>query len=55
MTREEMIARLEIAIGQFAKRQMTWFRRMEKKGIQIHWLDAHDYNELETCVTKMLQ
>lgn len=31
---------LEIAIHQFAKRQMTWFRGMERRGIRIHWLDA---------------
>ena len=34
----EMINKLEIAIHQFAKRQMTWFRGMEKRGSQIHWL-----------------
>lgn len=37
---EEMFARLEIAIHQFAKRQMTWFRGMERRGFTIHWLDA---------------
>lgn len=37
---EEMHEQLEIAIHQFAKRQMTWFRRMEKQGIHIHWLDG---------------
>lgn len=37
---EEMAKRLEIAIHQFAKRQMTWFRGMERRGIHIHWLDA---------------
>ncbi len=37
---QEMTDRLEIAIHQFAKRQMTWFRRMERKGHVIHWLDA---------------
>lgn len=36
----EMFAKLEIAIHQFAKRQMTWFRRMEKHGTPIHWLDG---------------
>lgn len=36
----EMIKRLNIGIRQFAKRQMTWFRRMEKKGYQLNWLDA---------------
>lgn len=37
---EEMFTQLEIAIHQFAKRQMTWFRGMEKRGIHIHWIDA---------------
>ena len=37
---DEMFARLEIAIHQFAKRQMTWFRGMERRGFKIHWLDA---------------
>ena len=37
---EEMFSRLEIAIHQFAKRQMTWFRGMERRGLTIHWIDA---------------
>lgn len=37
---DEMFNRLEIAIHQFAKRQMTWFRGMERRGLAIHWLDA---------------
>ena len=37
---EEMFSQLEIAIHQFAKRQMTWFRGMERRGIKINWLDA---------------
>lgn len=38
---EEMFAQLEIAIHQFAKRQMTWFRGMEeRRGIPIHWIEA---------------
>ena len=40
LTYDEMFRRLEIAIHQFAKRQMTWFRGMERRGIAIHWLDA---------------
>jgi tRNA dimethylallyltransferase len=36
----EMFRQLEIAIHQFAKRQMTWFRGMERRGFTIHWLDA---------------
>ena len=35
---DEMVALLEIAIHQFAKRQMTWFRGMERRGIKINWL-----------------
>lgn len=37
---EEMVCQLEIAIHQFAKRQMTWFRGMERRGATIHWIDA---------------
>ena len=37
---EEMFTRLEIAIHQFAKRQMTWFRGMERRGFNIHWIDS---------------
>lgn len=37
---EEMVAKLNVAIHQFAKRQMTWFRKMERDGFNIHWLDA---------------
>jgi len=40
ITFDEMFQRLEIAIHQFAKRQMTWFRGMERRGFTIHWIDA---------------
>ena len=40
LTYEEMYRELEIAIHQFAKRQMTWFRGMERRGFTIHWMDA---------------
>lgn len=40
LTYDEMVSRLEIAIHQFAKRQMTWFRGMERRGFHIHWIDA---------------
>lgn len=39
-TYSDMLSRLEIAIHQFAKRQMTWFRGMERRGIHINWIDA---------------
>jgi tRNA dimethylallyltransferase len=37
---DEMYSSLETAIHQFAKRQMTWFRGMERKGVKIHWIDG---------------
>ncbi len=40
LTYDEMVSQLETAIHQFAKRQMTWFRGMERRGLHIHWLDA---------------
>ena len=40
LTYDEMYRNLEIAIHQFAKRQMTWFRGMERRGFHIHWIDA---------------
>lgn len=42
---DEMFRLLEIAIHQFAKRQMTWFRGMERRGIPIHWINAMDRAE----------
>lgn len=49
---EQMFSRLEIAIHQFAKRQMTWFRGMERRGCVIHWIDA--IQPLETMVQAVL-
>ena len=40
ITYDAMVSQLEIAIHQFAKRQMTWFRGMERRGFTIHWIDA---------------
>ncbi len=45
--RDDMINQLVTRIHQFAKRQMTWFRRMERRGIVIHWIEAADYNALK--------
>jgi len=45
LTYDELYAQLEIAIHQFAKRQMTWWRGMERRGIKIHWIDAMLPNE----------
>ena len=41
MTYEAMVRDLETAIHQFAKRQMTWFRGMERRGVRINWLDGN--------------
>lgn len=46
MTYDEMFSQLEIAIHQFAKRQMTWFRGMERRGTHIHWL-PYDMGDAE--------
>ena len=40
LTYDEMVSQLEIAIHQFAKRQMTYFRGMERRGVPIHWINA---------------
>jgi len=49
----EMIRDLEIAIHQFAKRQMTWFRGMERRGIKIYWIDGQ--LPLEEKVEKVME
>ena len=43
MAYHEMCRTLETKIHQFAKRQETWFRRMERQGIRIHWVEGGDY------------
>lgn len=48
---DEMFKQLETAIHQFSKRQMTWFRRMEKQGFCIHWLDG--YMPMEEKIQKI--
>ncbi len=56
MTRDEMINALETAIHQFAKRQMTWFRGMERRGVEIKWVDASlSKNELVEQINGLLK
>lgn len=52
----QMFDKLNVAIHQFAKRQMTWFRRMEKQGTKIHWIDGYDSMEkkIERAVKLLL-
>jgi len=53
---DDMVRQLEIAIHQFAKRQMTWFRGMEKKGVKIHWIDVGlPLNEKVSYVLELLK
>jgi len=53
ITYPEMFEGLNVAIHQFAKRQMTWFRRMENQGTEIHWLDG--YMPLDEKVERILE
>ena len=53
ITYQEMFDGLNVAIHQFAKRQMTWYRRMEKQGIEIHWLDG--YMPMDEKIEKILE
>jgi tRNA dimethylallyltransferase len=55
ITFDEMIDKLNTSIHQFAKRQETWFRRMEKKGIVINWIPANNYPLLKETVMKFLR
>ncbi len=50
---DEMVQQLEIAIHQFAKRQMTWFRGMERRGFTIRWIDANQ--PMQEKVNKILE
>ncbi|MCR4940322.1 MAG: tRNA (adenosine(37)-N6)-dimethylallyltransferase MiaA [Treponemataceae bacterium] len=59
-TEEGLYEKLRISIGQFAKRQETWFRRMEKQGVKIHWVpcsgspeDISVENRLEKCLAML--
>ncbi len=55
-TYDEMFKRLEIAIHQFAKRQMTWFRGMERRGFTIHWIDAmQSMDEKVARITEIIE
>lgn len=51
----EMVEELTIRIGRFAKRQETWFRRMERHGIEIFWIEGDDYEALRQQVYRNLR
>lgn len=48
----DMYQKLNSAIHSFAKRQMTWFRKMEKEGVQINWINGGDYNAAERIMSE---
>ena len=48
----DMFQKLNSSIHKFAKRQMTWFRKMEREGIDIHWLEGPDYNAAVDIIEK---
>ena len=50
----DMFQKLNSAIHNFAKRQMTWFRKMEREGIQINWFPPDSYPEIKKLVKKQL-
>jgi tRNA dimethylallyltransferase len=50
---QEMFQQLNTRIHQFAKRQETWFRRMERQGAMIHWLENPDYEKLQQLVRRL--
>jgi tRNA dimethylallyltransferase len=51
---EQMFQELNRAIHKFAKRQMTWFRKMEREGVEIDWFEAMDYTKVKNFVTGKL-
>ena len=50
LNKEDLIEKLHIAICQFAKRQTSWFRRMEKRGINIHWISPNDKETINSLI-----
>ena len=55
ISKDLLITSLTTAIRKFAKRQRTWFRRMEKRGVNINWIEPHDYNKISTLIKQYLE
>ena len=51
----DMYQKLASAIIQFSKRQMTWFRKMEKEGIKINWLKNNEISKAESLIKEFLE
>ncbi len=52
LSKDEMIELLNIAIHQFAKRQRSWFRRMERRGVHINWIEKNDIKQAISIINK---
>ncbi len=52
LSHDEMFQKLNSAISAFAKRQMTWFRKMEREGVKINWIDKGDFNDAAELISK---
>ena len=52
---DEMTQNLNTAINRFSKKQMTFFRRMEKRGIKIHWIDSKSSNDIFNLTSNYFQ
>lgn len=52
LNKNDMFQKLNSAIHSFAKRQMTWFRKMEKEGVKINWIDRPDFNIAKELIEK---
>ena len=55
ISKELLITSLTTAIRKFAKRQRTWFRRMEKRGVNINWIEPHDYNRIKILINQYIE
>lgn len=54
LNKNDMFQKLNSAIHSFAKRQMTWFRKMEKEGVVINWIDGPDFNKAKELIERNL-
>ena len=55
LNKNDMFQKLNSSIHSFAKRQMTWFRKMEKEGVVIHWINEPDFNKAKKLIEKQMQ
>jgi tRNA dimethylallyltransferase len=55
LNKNDMFQKLNSAIHSFAKRQMTWFRKMEREGVLINWIDGPDFQKAKQLIEKHMQ